>query len=174
MRHYVRKITLSKWPKQSDVQALDIHQLRADAIADVRTFNDSLSIWSVASDSESNINEAVLALATASGQSSFDKMDVAIFSADDLSQRGLLLENADGDTAVMELRKTHQNIVGLTYDSLTIVMNLISEITFNSRQVRRSGKAIENLIKTNYNRIDLSVFTDDSMKEKIKKIAGKM
>lgn len=174
MRYYVRKISLSKWPKPPKETTLDIQKLRADAVADVRTFNDNLSIWSVASNSDSDINEAVLALATASGQSSFDKMDIVIFSDSDLSAKGLRLEGADGDTAVTELRKTHQNIVGLTYDSLTSVMSIISEITFNGRQQRRTGKEIENLIKINYDRIDLGLFTNDSTKEKIKKIAGKL
>lgn len=174
MRYYVRKISLSKWPKPPQETPLDIQKLRADAVANVRTFNDNLSIWSVASNSDSDINEAVLALTTASGQSSFDKMDIVIFSDSDLSAKGLKLESADGDTAVTELRKTHQNIVGLTYDSLTSVMSIISDITFNGRQKRRTGKEIEHLIKINYDRIDLGLFANDSTKEKIKKIAGKL
>ena len=173
MCYFVRKITLSKWPKQPEDISLDIHKLRADAIADVRTFNNCLSIWNVASDSDSAINEAVLALATASGQTSFDKMDFVIFTGSDLSLKGLRLESADGDTAVTKLRNTHYNIVGLTYDSLTTVMSIISEITFYSKQKRRTGRYIEDLIKTNYDRIDLSVFSNSTIREKIKKIAGK-
>ena len=166
-------INLTKWPKKSDVATLSISKLRADAVADVRTFNDELSIWSVNSDSESDINEAFLALATGSKQERFDKMDVVIFTNEDLASKGLTLQSATGDTAVVDLRDKHQNIVGLTYETLTSVMSIISEITYNSKQIRRTGSQIKQLIKDNYDRIDLDTFITDSIKVEIKKIAGK-
>ena len=172
MQYYARKISLAKWPKPPLSDDFDIHTLQADAIADIRTFNNNLSIWSIPSASDSDINEAVLALATSTSQSSFDKMDVVVFSSKDISARGLQLESVDGKTAVTDLKSTHQNIINLTYDSLTGVMKIISEITVNGRHIRRTKKQIETLIRNNFARIDLAAFSNDEIRNKIEMIAG--
>ena len=174
MGYYVRKITLSKWPKPhgnpSIIHEYDIRSLRADAIADIRTFNDNLSIWSIASDSDEDIDEAVLALATSIKQEKFDKMDVVVISDDDILARGLKLKSIEGDTAVVDLKDTHRNIVGLTYDSLTSVMRIISEITIAGRHIRRNQRSIEKLITNNLDRIDMDAFSNDSIKDEIRSI----
>lgn len=172
MGYYVRKISLSKWPKPPSFEEFDIHSLRADAIADIRTIDDSLSLWSIPSESSADINEAVLALATSINQSSFDKIDVVVFSDEDILANGFQLEIAEGDTAVTDLKCTHRNIVGLTYDSLTNVIKMISKKTIAGHQIRRNKRAIETLIKDNLGRINISEFSNESIKEKILSLAG--
>ena len=161
-------ISLSKWPKPpAKLPPVNIHELRADAIADIRTFNDELSIWSIPSKSDEDIDEAILALATSIKQNNIDKIDVVVFSDGDISAKGLQLKDADGETAVSDLVGTHQNIVGLTYDSLTKVMELISDITISECHVRRNQRYVEKLIKNNLKRIDVGAFVYDDMKTKI-------
>ena len=175
MKYYVRKITLSKFPKPPAI-SYEISSLRADAVADIRTFKDSLSVWEIESDSADAIDEAILALVTSSKQENFDKIDVVVFSEDDVLSNGLSLEKdderEDGDTAVSDLRNTHQNIVGLTYESLSIVLKIISDITIRGQRTRRTGKQVEALIKNNFTRINLDSFISDDIKTTIKRLAG--
>ena len=171
MKYYVRKITLSKYPKPPATN-YEILSLRADAVADIRTFNDGLSIWEIKSNSENAINEAVLALVTSSKQEKFDKIDLVVFSSNEIESKGLLLESADGDTAVSDLRNTHQNIVNLTYESLSYVLKIISDITIKSQHIRRTKKEVEALIKNNFTRINLDTFIHEDIKNEIKRLAN--
>ena len=171
MKYYVRKITLSKYPKPP-ATSYEILSLRADAVADIRTFNDGLSIWEIESNSEESINEAVLALVTSSKQEKFDKIDVVVFSEDDITSKGLSFESNDGDTAVYDLRNTHQNIVGLTYESLSSVLEIISDITIKAQHTRRTAKQVETLIKNNFTRINLDSFVHEDIRNRINELAG--
>jgi len=172
MRYFVRKITLSKWPKphgsEPETGEYDVRTLRADAVADIRTFNDSLSIWSIPSDSEADIDEAVLALATSVKQERLETMDIVVFAENDVTSRGLRFEDAEGETAVTDLRNSHQNITGLTYESLSSVMEIIADITVAGRHKRLTQRHIEKLVKNNLQRIDVDAFANDLMKEKIR------
>ena len=82
------------------------------------------------------------------------------------------LESEDGDTAVSDLRNTHQNIVNLTYESLTNVLRIISDITIQGQHIRRGTRQVESLIKNNYDRINLDVFVHEEIKREIIKLAG--
>ena len=171
MKYYVRKITLTKFPKPPQT-SYEIPLLKADAVADIRTYNDGLSIWEIESDSADAIDKAILALVTSSKQNKFDKIDVVVFSEDDIASRGLLLEKENGDTAVFDLRETHHNIVGLTYGSLSKVLEMISNITIKGKFIRRDGEQVKSLIRDNFDKIDLDSFRSEDIKTTIKRLAG--
>jgi len=171
MKYYVRKITLSKFPKPP-ATSYDVSLIKADAVADIRTFKDKLSIWKIESNSQEEIDKAVLALVTSSKQERFDDFDIVIFSEDDITAKGLSLESEDGDTAVSELRETHQNFTGLTYQSLSCILTIISDITIKGQQIRIRKRQVETLIKNNFNKIALEWFEKDNIKVTIRQLAG--
>ncbi|MEG9198755.1 hypothetical protein [Lactococcus lactis] len=167
MSFYVRKITFSKFPKDISSYNNNIDEVCADAVSDLRTNSNDLSVWEIPTDSDNDIEEAVLALVTSSKQSSFDKIDFVIFSDEALKEQGLVLSDEVGDTAVNDLKNHHKNIANLTYGSLRSVLELITNRTISGEQIRKTRTEIEEIIKKNLDRIDQNVFRNERMKEKI-------
>ncbi|MCL2343317.1 MAG: hypothetical protein FWC62_05410 [Firmicutes bacterium] len=171
MKYYVRKIALNKFPKPPET-SYEISSIRADAVSDLKTTSDKLSIWEIESTSEASINKAVLALVTSSKQQRFDDLDIVVFSEDDIATKGLSVESEEGDTAIAELRNTHRNITSLTYESLASVLTIISDITITGCHIRKRRQEIETLIRDNSKKIDVESFINDDIKTKIRKLAG--
>lgn len=173
MKYYVRKITLSKFPKPP-AKNYTLASIKADAVADVRTYQDKLSVWEINSDSRAAIDEAVLAIVTSSKQERFDDLDIVVFSDSDIATRGLSVESEKGDTVVVGLQDTHRNIVSLTYESLASILSIISDVTIKAGHVRIRNRDVEDLIKRNIDRINLNLFMNDNIKLKIEELARKI
>ncbi len=177
----VRKIEKGKWHSN---KALHVADIRADAITKcMRTSSDSLSTWQIDLNSKigifeddtrnkindkalAGINEAVLALATGPSQRRIDAFDIVLLEPKELENGNLEVVQKDGITLVGDLKKTHHDIVNLTYAKLGIMAKFISREVYENNQVRRSRLQI---IKTLINAIQAGRLDLHSLHENIQK-----
>lgn len=174
MRYYIRKITPSKFPRPEDERIPSIENLQADAVGDIRTSRNTLSIWEVDSDDENSLDDGVFALITSPTQSSLDKVDFVVFSEEDLKKHQLKLISTDGNTLVDDLKCKHRDIVDLTYGSMRGILEIISKKTINGDSQKRTKAQIKKILGENFNRIeDIDRFTQGSFLSELKKLKNK-
>ncbi len=98
-----------------------------------------MSVWRV--ESPEKICEAVLALATASKVERVDTMDVAWVEYDDVVGAGIESDdNIDGDTAIIDLKGKHSDLIVLDYLKLGSIGELIAS-TIHVKKWKRFTKA---------------------------------
>jgi hypothetical protein len=166
MAYLVRKIARGKW---SDFSSLE--ELSADVItADLRTQNNTLSVWKI--DDESKLDDAILALATSKNVTEIDKMYVVIISEKSLSDMNFSIKNTEkGDTVVEELADTHRDVEGLKYPTLGKFATVILEQLQHEREILKTKKDIENILKNAIyaKRLDTTKLSD-KLREKISRL----
>ncbi len=96
MKYLVRKIGRAKWDQKDD---LPQGSIAADAVTtDLRTSGNKLSFWFCTADTDDELNEVVLALA--SGNDRPDKIDIAWFETALLEKDNVAIELSEGRTPV--------------------------------------------------------------------------
>ena len=163
----VRKIDYPRWdhdvlsgPLMSDISA--------DAITDLKTKSNTLSVWYAASDDE--VEEAVLAIVGTLTQ--LDAIDLIPLEQSALQAAGLELQEDTGRTWVKSMEKRHRNIVKLTYGSLGtiagIVVDRIREYTEKDKRIRITVSEVRDILKKaiSEKRLDLNDLPD-SIRKKI-------
>ena len=140
MAFYVRKISRAKWPDQP----CDIKELRSDAVSDIRTQNDSLSVWKI--DNIDELDEAVLALAGSSKSECIETVSVIWIEDSELKGLNISIDDSEpGDTIVLAKEMDHRNLVKLTYHKMGDISKVImKEIADNhyKRYTKGTLKAI--------------------------------
>lgn len=122
MAFYIRKISPAKWPQKGE--RISAEEIRADAVTgDLRTTEDTISLWRINSMEE--LNQAILALA--SGADRAVTYNVLAIPEEGLKKYGLILEASRGNTPAEVLADTHRDIVNVTYGSLGKLAQLIME-----------------------------------------------
>lgn len=175
MSYLVRKISrrenIDKIKNTNDIKELD-----ADVIMqEFRTAQNAISTWSIDELNNNCINQAVLAIATAS--SDLETMHFIIINTDYLEQLGLDM-NAEkkGDTPVEDLREIHRDITNLKYgtiDKLIIMYNNIaSENDADKYIITKKRNEIKLIVKQalSQNRINIDASNDHIRPKLIKLI----
>jgi hypothetical protein len=139
MALYVRKIELGKWESPDSC----LPKLRADAIADIRTYEDALSVWMI--EDQKNIDDAVLALAMSTKATSIDRIRVVLFSEGEVD--GFEIVSSKGDTAVASLSEFHRDISGLTYETLGKIASIILKKVIDEKYVTITKAKIKEIIR---------------------------
>ena len=94
-----RKIAWGKWEPKPD---LSNEEIPADAVTgDLRTHENSLSFWRCHTETNSDVEEAALAIAAAGNR--IDKIDIVWLVDDELRADGQTLRNSDGRTPIPDL-----------------------------------------------------------------------
>ena len=131
----VRKIREHLWGNAPDVKPQGLllrvvkghkYNTNADAITKcLSTDKDSLSCWEI--EDESHVDQAILALITGSRQGAISTISYVLLQKQELYKKGLDVQISipDADTAAESLKPLHRNIVGLNYESLGKVQDLI-------------------------------------------------
>ena len=120
MGYYVRKISRSKWPDKP----CDIKLLKSDAIADIRTQGNDLSVWKI--DDLSQLDHAALALACSSKTEKIESITLVWIDEDEIIRYGIDVDATQpGDTIIPDLAVGHRNFSNLTYGKLGDISNLI-------------------------------------------------
>ena len=115
MTYYVRKFARAKWCLLDNTDDDSILNYRADTIAnDLKTTNNSLSIWKAASLENDDLEPIVLVNSLMSDK--IRKIDLLCIPDSIISSYSLVQE--DGDTVVDEYRNSHYNITSLTIKRL--------------------------------------------------------
>ncbi len=143
MTMLARKITRGRWIPKS---YLPEDAVRADAVTDLRTAGDGLSMWRCENDQE-DVDQVFLALATGSQNSGFDTMDVVVLSEDELVAAGIAAEAMDGDTAVVDLKSRHVDLVRLDLGKLGQLASMLSAQVRRNEVIRRTEKQIKRLVR---------------------------
>lgn len=117
----VRKIDKAKW-LQNDIIADE--EVSADAITIcLRTSENKLSVWKVST--ETDIKEAILAIV--SGGDHLESIDIITIDSGRIASDGIsIIQNPkESNTRVQDLKKTHYDIIDLTYRKLGFIANYI-------------------------------------------------
>jgi hypothetical protein len=160
MAYLVRKIAPAKW---SGVQSLAA--LSADALtADLRTAGNALSLWEI--DSEQELNQAVLALATSKNTKKFEKMDLVLIPKETILTKQLPIRESPGETFAESLSDTHREVVGLKYPSLgnfaQIIIDLLSQDGLTTITKTEVEKIVKDACKNNA--VDITCFPEEMQK----------
>ena len=139
----VRRISRAKW-EQSKIEDKD--DVFADAITScLRTFNNDLSVWKV--ENESKLEDAILALITGSKQTKLSTLHFVIIEENIVLEKGLILNDTNGDTVIPGLIKNHRDISELTYKKLGILKSIILNSIGNNKSAFYTRKQLKDLIK---------------------------
>ncbi len=148
MALYVRKISRAKWPE--DVSEFNnIAELKSDALADLRTQNNTLSFWKI--ESESDLESAILALSASSSTSKIENVTIIWTEEETLKSKGFIIdESVPGDTVVQDLKNTHRDLCELTYASLGTVAEIIIQSLKSDKFKRYSKNKVRQLLVQAY------------------------
>lgn len=117
----LRKVSLAKWKQSLEVGP---DHISADAVtACLRTSNNTLSVWKT----ESGEEERKALLALAASLTSLETIDIVKLSAEELLDRGLVLEATPGDTVARDYIHLHRDIVNLDHGALKVIAELVKE-----------------------------------------------
>ena len=109
-----RKITRAKWDTGQELSAGEIS---ADAVtSDLRTKENTLSFWNCRTETNGDVEDAVLAIAAAGDR--LDRLDVVWLAYDELQADGQTFRNTGGRTPVRELADRHVDVCKLDYTRL--------------------------------------------------------
>lgn len=129
MAYLVRKVGISHWPDGENCFFSCRDNLPADAISELNTQDNALSVWKI--DDESEVEKIGLSfISTLSKRQG--KIRLVILPFSDIEQN-FDLQNSpeDGLTAIPSAKQYHYNIKSLTYSKLGEIAELIAIATSN-------------------------------------------
>ena len=164
-----RKIARAKWPEDK----CDVLELYGDAISDLRTTGNTLSLWRI--ESEDDLPTAALALSASSKSDKIETISLVWMSEDLLRNKHIPIdEHSPGDTIVADLVGLHRDLYGITYKSLgDIASILMSELIDQKHYKRFSRSEVKKALAKAY--IDNRIAEERCLPEllvEIKKAAG--
>jgi hypothetical protein len=137
----LRKIRKNKWCKSDSVPWIEEDEIQSDALGDLITSSNTLSVWLV-EDDKSNLEQVIVALASSCDYISH--LDYALVKADLLLNIGVKIESKEGLTPYSKANKWHRDLEEMT---ATKLYKLAEIIFIHSDIARVSQKDILNLIK---------------------------
>jgi hypothetical protein len=160
----VRKLgskTLWDDPTPEEADWLSPNDLRADALRDLETEQNTLSIFEV--DEGSGISASRILAAMAARCSNLAKADFVVFDSAIFGELGIALERVEGETFDAGVNARHMNLVQLTAGKLA---DFGSRIRSGGDKKRYTKKDVRELIRDSVARgfIDASQLTPDVRK----------
>ena len=142
MTFVARKVKLAKWETHQD---MSVGEISADAVtSDLRTEDNALSFWQCGMGAESEVEEAVLAMAAAGNR--IEKLDVVWVSRDELRADGQTIQDTDGRTPVAGLVRLHLDVSRLDYGRLGKVAHRIVTAIEEERCRRLTKARVKSLL----------------------------
>ena len=139
----IRKITRAKWQSEQ----LSANKIPADAVtADLRTQQNSLSLWQCPADTDDDIGDAVLAIAA--GRDRIDRIDVVWLDVEDLETDGQTLIHSKGRTPVTDMIDMHIDASRLDYILLGKIADRVANAIESGRYRRFTRARVRKLIAT--------------------------
>lgn len=139
MDYIARKITRNKW----DTDNKTSNKIKADALGDIRTTLNTLSVWECESSRE---DLAEIALALAASFERLDKVDIIYVPKGKLEN--FEMKRTLGETPVEGLRSRHIDIIVPDIYSLCQVAEIFAEVYRAGQVVRFTEKQVKNIIQT--------------------------
>jgi len=136
----LRKIRKAKWYKHRGVPWLAQGDLQADALGDLQTSNNELSVYYIESN-KSNLERVVTALAA--NRDFISNLDYALLDLEVLSELGIKTERRAGETPDAQVNTWHIDLVELSAHKL---MDLADAIYKHADKRRLQKKKLIQLI----------------------------
>lgn len=122
MAYLMRKITLPRWiQEQHEVSCAE--DINAESLSDLCADENAISTWYVGDKTETEIKQAVLALA--SGFRSLDEIKVVFLDDEEIRKAGLSIKSNAGITKIEEYADLHRDIVQLNAGKLIKLADLV-------------------------------------------------
>ena len=131
MPKILRKIKKSRWYGADKVNWLAEGEVQAEALADLETQSNTLSVW-IVEDDDSNLGRVVAALAATCG--SRTNVDYVTIDQKRIDDIGLLMQQTNGDSPDSTANsKWHRDLLQLTVNG---VAALAAELSANGQRNR--------------------------------------
>lgn len=140
MAYLLRKIRKNRWYKTDETSWLPDNELQADALDDLRTKANELSVYSV-DDNESNLGRVIAALAANTDHPSI--IDFAIFSQEILEEIGVRARSSRGELLDDQANEWHYDLYEL---SASRILELARVIKAKARIERKLPKQVLELV----------------------------
>lgn len=138
-----RKISRAKWAVASE---LSEGEIPADAVtADLRTQQNSLSFWRCSTDSDRDVEEAALAIASAGDR--IDRLDIVWVDYEDLQSDNHAMADTEGRTPITDMVVKHVDVSRLDYVRLGMVARRVAGAIEASRCRRLTRRRVKALIE---------------------------
>lgn len=131
----VRKISRAKWPNES----CPLNNISGDAISELRTTNNTISLWRV--DSENDLSTAMLALSASTKSGSIEHVNLVWIPEDEILQKNIELQNTPGDTIISDLISLHFDACKITYKSMGDIAFIISKGLIGNTHYKHYSKS---------------------------------
>ncbi len=139
-----RKISEAKWRTSQEPEWSD-GEIPADAVTiDLKTRENTLSFWRCGDGSDSEVEEAALAMA-ASGDH-IETVVIVWLSEEDLESAGLRLAASEGETTIEDLVSRHVDTLHLDYVRLGEVARFVASAIAEGRLRRIKRKNVKGLL----------------------------
>lgn len=140
MARILRKIRKNRWYKTEEISWLPDNELQADALDDLRTKSNELSVYRV-DENESNLGRVIAALAANTDNPS--NIDFAIFGQEIISEIGIKAKNSRGDLPDDQVNHWHTDLYELSASQL---LELAKAIKAKARIERKGYKQVLELV----------------------------
>ena len=135
MAKFLRMIRQARWLKYPDLQWMSQGDIQSDALRDLQTEDNKLSVYRIGSE---EITERIV-IALAANRNTFSNLDYAIFEEKDLESANIQIRQQTGETPDEEINKLHYDLVNLTVERIV----QLAEIVAVAQQDRKLRKQIE-------------------------------
>lgn len=143
MSMWFRRIRKSKWYKNSEVPWLGVNDLQGDALTDLTTSNNTLSMW-VVEDNLSNLSRIISAIASTNQNLSI--IDYALIDFAIVEDLGVKVGIVPGDTPDKHANELwHRDFQELTAGQ---ILGLADAIRMKGKLERFQSRTVLDLIKT--------------------------
>lgn len=136
----LRTIRKAKWYKHENVPWLEEGELQADALGDLATKNNELSVW-IIQDDESNLEQVITAMAATCHHLS--NFDYALFNLEHLSDLDIRMRRTRGESPDEQANAWHRDLIEL---SASKIMQLAQIIMKEAARHRIPEKQIGRMI----------------------------
>ena len=122
MPYYVRAINRENWPEPDD--NANVHDLCADALNDLKTSENVLSVWYA--ESKEELNDALLAyLASMDKWISYEEVEYIAISDEDIRESGIEVKDEPNPTYITDYEYKHRELTGLNYDRIEQIAGIM-------------------------------------------------
>lgn len=132
MPYFLRAINRENWPEPEE--NVTAHDLDADALNDLKTQDNTLSVWYAEDDEE--LRKAIVAyLASMDKWVELEEVDFVEIDAEDVKAAGIQLEKTPNFTYIHDYENMHRDLASLKYDSIEQLADIVIKSINNGKDL---------------------------------------
>ena len=121
MTRYLRLVRQRRWAVFPEIEWLEPGELQADAMLDLQSSGNRLSVYRV--DSDADVERVVVALAA--NRDHVANLDYAVFDDDELLEQGVAVTQLQGETPDDTANMLHHDVGELTVEKLALLARVV-------------------------------------------------